>query len=494
VAAYGRRGELHEPAVRWLLAFCVCYAVYILANSAPVAAGADCGGYLGSAKLLSEGQLSTVLRTVPEYQPGSPWVYTPHGYMPQATGNTLVPTYPIGLPIHFAAAARVLGWHWGPLVIQAFGPVLSVLLCYALLRQMLLPATYSAVGAASFGMSPLLLSVAYIPMSDAWATVWCTAAIVCSFRGRKNARWAELAGAFAAIAIAVRPNNILIGPAMAIAVQSWRPLLRMALGAAPIFAGILWYNYLLYGSPFTTGYGSVADTLSRAHVLPSLTNYAKTLPFVLPLSFGCLLFLRARSRLPYNKVLALAAWGAGFMAFFSFYFFTPTHWWYLRFILPAFPALVAIGMLGWRAAIEANDWLRRRRLVLLTVLLVLASSTSVYWGVIKKINRSALEQGACADTAEWIVHNLPPSSIVACSYLSSAMYYYTDLPILRWEYVMGDEFSRLKASLATSQRPLYMVLRSFEVRPAFEQMPGRWKQVSAENYFTVWQLQPSDGH
>ena len=96
---------------QWLtLSVLLGYGIFIGVNHAPVAAGADSGGYLGSARLLAHGRLMTHLRTVPEFKARTVWLHTPLGFEATEGSAVLRPTYPIGLPIHYAVGGLVAGW------------------------------------------------------------------------------------------------------------------------------------------------------------------------------------------------------------------------------------------------------------------------------------------------------------------------------------------------------------------------------------------------
>jgi hypothetical protein len=75
------------------------------------AGGADSAGYLNSARLLSEGRVSTPMRALPELPPGptTSELYMPLGFVTTGT-DRLASAYPIGLPALIAAASYAVGW------------------------------------------------------------------------------------------------------------------------------------------------------------------------------------------------------------------------------------------------------------------------------------------------------------------------------------------------------------------------------------------------
>ena len=95
-----------------LLAGCVIlYAGFLAWYHAPYAGSSDASGYLNNARLLLDGKLSTPVR-VPEGLTADilPREHLlPLGFRLDAAQQNLLPTYPIGLPLHFAAAGLFIG-------------------------------------------------------------------------------------------------------------------------------------------------------------------------------------------------------------------------------------------------------------------------------------------------------------------------------------------------------------------------------------------------
>ena len=60
------------------------------------------------------------------------WTFSPLGYRPAGAPGTIVPGYPLGLPLVMAAARRVIG-EFGPYLV---GPALAVLAAFARLRAL----------------------------------------------------------------------------------------------------------------------------------------------------------------------------------------------------------------------------------------------------------------------------------------------------------------------------------------------------------------------
>ena len=89
------------------------------------------------------------------------------------------------------------------------------------------------------------------------ALVWATAAVLCAWKSRERAGLALLAGVALAIAVLVRPTNLLallpMGLAMGPSLRRW---LLLILGGLPGAIFQCSFNWAVYGRIFTTGYGS----------------------------------------------------------------------------------------------------------------------------------------------------------------------------------------------------------------------------------------------
>ena len=460
------------------------YGVFLAANFAPIAAGSDSGGYLNSARLLARGKLREPLRTIPELPlaEAAPFSYVPLGYVDEQRTGWLTPTYPVGLPLHYAAASYVAGWHWGTLLVGVLGALAAVAGCYFCARELEVPAPLAIAGAAALAVSPMFLYTSLVPLSDTIATAWCTLAVLAALRARRGGGWAVACGVAFAIAVLVRPTSVLLLPVLLVLLRRWRDWAGLALGGAPGAAAGLIYNHVMYGGGFKSGYESVFDLFHLQHVWPSVRNYAITLPNVLPLSLAVLLTLpllpwRTRGR----ELLACVLWFAIFAAVYAFYEFTPITWWYLRFILPAFPALAILAGVGLNEVVQR--WAKSRLALAHAALTIAILGVSVTWSVVRcrasHVMLMPAYQLPYVAVTDWARANLPPDAAVFCFHFSSAFYFYTDFPVLRSDQFAPEEFARVAAAARLSGRPLYAVLFPFDQEKAFrDHIPGAWRKVA----------------
>lgn len=487
------------------LAFCsllalLAYGVLLHRHFGAVAAGADSGGYYLEARLLTEGKVSAPMRTIPELNPPDRWSFTPLGTIGDEACTKLSPTYPPGLPLHYALFGSVGGWKTG---IRYFGvgiALAAIVLVYGLLRQLGLTAAMAAAGATALAVCPQFLFVSLVPLSDTVATAWCTAAVLAALRGARDGRWAAGAGAAFGLAVLVRPANAILLPTLLVLLWGWRGLLGAALGGLPAAGFLAWYNYRLYGHPLASGYGDVfgSEMLFQREVIgPTLRHYAEWLPRLLPLGLGLVLapFLPWRQR-P-RELTALWLWWLAFAGFYACYYFTHTTWWFLRFVLPAFPALIALSAWSIEGALIRLSSRVAQPLPAYgaAVVFVVSLALGLYWNARQHVLLMGAYQQPYRDVSYWVERHTPTGALIATRQCSSAIFFYTDRPILRWDCTPAERFGRLREGLRQSGRPCYAVLFPHEVEEGAiaERMPGTWERVTEVSGIGIWKLEPGAG-
>ncbi len=485
-----------SPALKTALlgALLAAYGVFLAIHFEPTAAGADSGGYMGSARLLSQGRLHDQLRTIPEWplKQADAFTYVPLGFMDTHKTGELTPTYPVGLPLHYAIAGKVAGWRWGVLFVGVASALAAVLLTYLVMRELGADSSIAFAGASALAVSPMFLYTSLVPLSDTVATAWCGAAVYAALRARRSAHWAFPSGAAVAIAILVRPTNVLIVPAVAVALWNWRLWLRAAVGGAPAVVFDLWYNHAMYGSALTTGYGALNGLFQETFFVPAMRNYVTTLPNVLPFGVLALLLIpilpwRTRGR----ELAAMALWLLAFVGVYAFYEYTPEFWWYLRFILPAFPAVIALGGMGVMALIERTATTRQAivRSVVFTVVLIGSLATSVGWCRRYHVLGFPVEQQPHVQIPTWAKSHLPADAVVLCFHLSSGFYFYSDFPLIRSDQFTPETFQRFRDAVDKTHRPVYAFIFEFQRDEVFrDNIPGPWQKVADVADAGVWRL------
>jgi 4-amino-4-deoxy-L-arabinose transferase-like glycosyltransferase len=407
----------------------------------------------------------------------------------------MTPTYPIGLPLHLAALAPIVGWEKTARVVNACNVLAAGALLYVLGRRLGLGRGWALAGVAALWLSPLWILFALQPMSDPVAVTWTLAAIYCAWRSRERWWWALLAGAAIGVDVLVRPANLVVAVPVLIAFGlNWRAWLVCGLGGVPFAAAMLLYNMRAYGGALTTGYGFVGDAFELKIVPHNFAHFALWVPLLVGAPIGL-----AALTLPWTRVREatadkrvpwlLGAWFASFAAFYLAYWFAGETWWYVRFLLPAFPAVILAGLLVLqRLAIRG----RRARGVALALVVVGFVSQRV---LAHELLTFSVRDGERRyyRVCQWLNENLPANAIVASCQLSGAQYYYTPFPLLRWDQLPGDEMERIIPGLRAANRPLYAVVFKFEEERAMkEHLPGRWTKLhEIEDDVAVWRFEPT---
>jgi hypothetical protein len=470
------------------------YAWVLSRNVAAVAAGSDSSGYLNHARLLAMGRVHMEPRSLAGLpQAGAPYhLYVPLGFKPSPNGETLVPTYPTGLPLLILALEPLSGWRHAGDLTALLHALAGIAVVYALGRQLTLSPAWATIGAVIVALSPLYLFMALVAMSDVPSLVWTAFAVLAALRSRERAGWAVAAGAAIALDVLLRPTNVLAFIPAAIAIGTApRRWVLFVLGGLPGAAFFFAHSMAAYGSLATTGYGDASLGFSLAFVPATLAHYGRWLPLLLTpaVAFNLVLpFLggeSARSR------WLIVSWILAYGAFYSTYICTHETWWYLRFLLPAVPALVIGGLLALQSlAGRLPAWADPgRSIAVCAAVLVLAAAQLS----LADTRLSALSVGTqerlYGRVADWMEENLPKDSVCLSMQMTGALVYYTPFTFIRWDSLDAGNVGRIDSVIRASGRPLYAVLFPFEVAKEGvldKRMPGHWTRVGNVEDVTVY--------
>lgn len=433
-----------------------------------VAGGADSYGYVSQADLWLAGSLVTAQPIAGIVQlPEADWVFSPLGYKPGLEPHTIVPTYPPGLPLAMAAA-KWLDANRGAFYVVPLCGGLVIWLTYLLA---------AAVGSRALGVaaaallltSPSFLFQLFSPMSDVPVTALWTLALVFALR---RTRWsAVLCGVAAGCAIAVRPNLVPLGLLVAgwlmVNASSIRAALQRAgwfcVGAAPGLVLVALVNARLYGAPWVSGYGSLDSLYAWAHVGPNAKAYLRWLMETQgPLPLGIVLvFLPLRASIPTDvRFLAtfVALLWASYLPYLVF-----ADWWFLRFLLPAMPALLVAALVGWRNVLSSRLDLSIARLV--TAAAIAASlfhhvsydDAKVVWTLADGDHRYV--------RAAELVRNIgSPRPVCLSMQHSGTLRYYGGCLTARYDWLPAGALADALAQLEKAGLTPYIVLDEWEQR------------------------------
>jgi hypothetical protein len=481
--------ERHATALAVILAAAVTGAG--VAYGTYSAAGADPAGYVTQAHLLAEGRLvrdvplaRETLERVVEW-PRRGWLFAPLGYRPGAAAGTLVPTYPPGLPLLMAVS--LVAGDIGPFLVAPFLAGAAVLVTYALgLRHHSRVAGLTA--ATLLATSPIVLFQVVQPMSDVPVAALWAGAVLLALTPAPSAPFA--AGACAGFAILVRPNLL---PFLLVVLLARPRLLPWLAGLVPAACALALVNWRLHGSPFASGYGDVGELFGLPNVLPNVRAYGERLlqgelpalvltvvalvavavsrlkpeargPRPQPEATGQRFAREATGRRRPEATRAPLAFAAVALAVvlacYLPYAVFP-EWFYLRFLLPAFPLLfVAIGALVARAAMVLPA--PARGLVLLSTLTVAASFNIVRAEREQAFNLHRYE-ARYRTAGRYLAASLPRNAVIVAGQQSASAMHYTGLPVLRWDALApGDDVDAALAALRALGRQPMMVLDDWE--------------------------------
>ena len=470
------------------------YLAVLLANACYFAYGPDPSGYLNEARMLADGRTSLPIAPVLQrgLDPALGSIFTPFGFAARPDG-TMVPTYPVGTPVHLALAAAVGGWNIAPYLISPFAAIGCLVLIAAVARQLGLTAGWSIVAAVLLAAVPVFISHALQPVSDVLAVFWALLAVWAANRATGKPAFAIVAGLAFAIGVAVRPTNLLMALPLLVILRG-----RVAIAAAsalPVALALMAYSNALYGSPFTTGYGSAGDVLQWSVFTKCGSFHVRTLsvlmiPAIAPVGL-LVAFVR---RISVQHRVLLVVWVLAFFAFYSMYDICDSVE-SSRFMLPAVPPLI-IGFLHllqwWRTGNPACPALARNRtgriacppLVVLVILALQVRNV----GRLHVLHANESES-VYPETIRWSQRILPPDAVVATGLLSGAYFHDTGRLTIRWDQVQPGSAAVLRSAFPASA-PWYALLSQVEgdADDLARHMPGQWEPVGTNRDVTLWRL------
>jgi hypothetical protein len=438
------------------------------------ASGADASGYVSQARLLAAARVSSdeaLARLLP--WTNVEWVFSPLGYRPGPAAGEIVPTYPPGLPLTMAAA-RLVGGEWAPFfVVPLLGGV--AVFCTYLLGVRLHSRRAGLIAAALMATSPIFLFQLVQPMSDVPALAWWMVALFLALSSELGAPMA--AGAAAGFALLARPNLLplaaplalfVYGRPRALAVQAPQParrLLAFAAGLVPAAGALGLLQWRLYGNPMASGHGAFSDFFALSNIWPNIRAYSAWLlrgetPAICLVVSSVVVILVPRRlvRGPIEAGLAASATAAALLGAAVLVCYLPyvvfRDWFFLRFLLPVFPAAF---VLAGAIATRASEALPRpaQGLALLLATTAVASTSIVLAGReqafnLRDFDARYVRAGRYADAV------LPRESVIFAVQESGSARYYAR-PIVRWDLLPVDLDTAVATLTAMHRRPVFLI-------------------------------------
>lgn len=454
--------------------------IFVIAvwQSSWTASGADAYAYVSQADLWLSGRLTVPVPIADEV----PWpnplsTFVPFGYSAVAHESAIASAVGPGLPL-LMALLKAIGGHAALFLVVPITAALLIWCTFAIGRRLGSPSI--GLGAAwLLAMSPVFLTMVKEPMSDVPAAAFWALA---TWKVLDDSRFsAALAGVAAAIAILIRPNLVLLAAVLGLwmlwqrrGASFGRRLQALAVFSAcvaPACLTIAWINQTLYGSPLVSGYGAPESLFSLAHAWTNTRRYGDWLietqsPFAL---FGLLALVSSDVRdWPTSEARAaarlLAAIAAVTLAMYLFYFPFDA-WWFLRLLLPAWPALC----LGMAVAIRAlasllpSPWSRPIRAA---AIVALGTYTAIVASRLQVFPDGEGER-RYATIAELVQQATEPSSLILASIHAGPIRYYAGRDTMRFDLLDEEWLDRAITWLTEQGRHPYILIEDWE-RPIFE--------------------------
>ena len=450
-----------------VLGWALVLGAHAVRHGSFTASGSDSYGYVSEAYGWAHG---TVLRPQP-FPISVPWPsadasLAPLGYSMGPQPHTMVPIYAPGLPL-MMAAALVLG-DCGPFLVVPLCATLVVWLSFLLGRRMGGPwaGLLSAMLAAT---SPIVLFQSVWPMSDVPSAAIWTGAAVAALGGTRRSALAT--GLLTAAGLLVRPNLAMIPLVLfahlALSSRRRERWIRLALfcaGSAPAVIGIAALYTFWHGAPWKTGFASAGEMFLASNIVPNLARYPVWLwQSQSPLVLLAIVPLLPRFRNGIEPPAVRLGAALFLAALLSYLVYSPfEEWWYLRYLLPAIPAVLAlmatgVVVLGRRLP---QPWGRAAVAGVTLFMLAYTTHFNLGHGMFGEIKEGERRYAA---VGTYIHDALPPNAIVFSVQESGSVRFYGGRMTIRWDSIDRAWTGRAAAEMERIGLHPYMVIEDWEV-------------------------------
>ena len=494
-----------DPAVVGLWLFLAAFAWVVSSNAARHVGGSDSSGYYNAARGLAAGHpVEATEPTASKAAPEDARLFIPLGYVPGPRPGTIAPFYPVGLPVHFVAAAALCGWESGPFLVSPLAATLSLLLLYLVSRELGVSRPGALAAVTMLAFLPVLSFSAVQPMSDVPTMFWALAAVYLALRSRVSVHLALTAGFSFGVSVLVRPSSaILIVPLLFALDTRSKAWLFFVLGGLPCAAFFAAYNRECYGAMLRTGYkvGGATVDFAWANFPARFRHYglwiSRMMTPLVPAAWLWLVLVDRRRHL--RTRLLLGSWFAVF--FFLYCFYGPYEtWWYTRYLLPGIPALcigsvlLAEGRLARiRDRLASKPAPRGSRLALERAAAAVALCLVCLVGFRMSRRYGVLEAGrgdsVYAETIRWAAARVPENGIVVAMQFTGAMKAYGWGPFMRWDWMDRERFPAFRRRMEEAGYSFYGLTFPFEVQAAAPRLPGDWKYLASRREVSLWRLE-----
>jgi hypothetical protein len=410
----------------------------------------DYYGYYQEALLLKSGKVIMNTGLDPRKYPCT----APLGYYTR--NGRVVPQYTPGYPL-LLALGSFLGadFYVNPLI-----GVLSVLMMFLLLLE-LTEKRIAILFSLLWAFSPIVAWGSTYLMSDLAAALFIMLGFYLFLREKPGA-----AAICLGFSVAVRPTNlffILILLPLLIKKHQWLRFGLHLLIPASLYGA---FNWIIYGVPWRFGYGNISYDLTHTVFFPHLVFYLKEIvvQFTPVLAILALFALVRKTR--YSWFYGL--WFLFFLIFYSFWRAGGDLWWWMRFLLPALPALFILAALGLKRILDTTEkkWRKlshKTATLLITLVTIAMLMYFVQYG--KKndvyINNKGYDYAYLSNAVGKLV---PPGSLVGAFEISGALRIYANVEPFNWHNF--DVPDLIKESLGKNI-PVYLVVERWNLQHYF---------------------------
>jgi hypothetical protein len=348
------------------------------------------------------------------------------------------------------------------------------------------PGAWLAVCLAAW--DPLVFTYATQPMSDIPAAAWLLAAIWCLVR---PAPMPVIAGIAAGASFLTRPGGLgaiaAVGLLAAIRVRPSLPaLVRFGAGLAPgvvLQAALQW---LLFGSPWRTGYGQLGDLYSGATLLENAAIYGRALgethpALWVPLAVLGLVALWRRGMALWI-LLMLAASLIPYLLYLEF-----DHWETLRFVLPAVVLLDITAAAGVVLVLDrvAHPVMRAAALAVIAALASVHARTFLDTEGVPQLME---QERRYVLAAEWIDQQTPSGSLIFAGQHSGSLRHYARRTTLRWDVIAPGDLAPVVREARRRGHAVYAALDGDERSPFRDRFARALQPSGAAGWETVTML------
>jgi hypothetical protein len=374
------------------------------------------------------------------------------------------------------AVMKAAAGHQALFLVVPFTAALLIWCTFSIGRQ--LASSAFGLGAAWLvATSPAFLTMVKEPMSDVPAAAFWAFATWTALVPSRTA--IAISGLAAAMAILVRPNLVPLAAVIGLWVlvrpgASWGDRLRDAIafsiGVVPACLGIAWINNTLFGSPLSSGYGAADTLFSLDNVAINVRRYlgwlADTQTPLAAAGFVALM-IPAQKLWPTDEARRgarlLAAVASIVLVMYAFYLPFEA-WWFLRLLLPVWPAL-CVGMVALITAAAKLSGPRWREVGVAAV-----AALGVYTGSLAdrlQVFPDNEGERRYATVAQLVAQSTEPSSIILASIHAGPLRYYGGRDTMRFDLLDEEWLDRAVQWLTEQGRHPYFLIEDWE-RPLFE--------------------------